>query len=749
MKPLNLEMIKVELRMKVIVTLLFLLMISPVTAQSSTLQLAKAGKSSYQILVPENASPYEKKAAEVLQHYFKKVTGAKLPITSNHSEKKYISIGKTPLSNGIFTDEGFEITSSDESIFLRGKDRNVLFATYHFIEEFLKCRKWAPNEKAECPKIRTIEVPATLIISEKLSLVYREVYSTAILDEEYRDWHKLHHLDELWGLWGHSYFKLILPQLFQSNPDLFSYFKGKRRPLQLCLSNEEVFERSVKKLEELFDNDPGKKYWSISPNDGVGHCECDECTLVDQEEGGPQGSLIRFVNKIAEKYPDRTFTTLAYGATATPTLKTPPRENVTIFLSNIEIDRNEPVRTERSAENFRANLEGWLQLTPNVFVWDYATQFTNYLAPFPDYFKWEDNIDFYRQKGVKGLFVQMGGENHVDNNALKTHLLSQRLWNNKSGKDETEQFLNGYYKNSAAYVRKYLSQLTENLKKSNSKLDIYGNPINEFDSYLSPSNIVLYNSILDDAEREAEDKTILNRIRRLRLGPDFTSLQQAKFFGRENHGIFGPDNKGKWVVKRDIKKKVHSFIHHARRNNIKQLSEGGQSLEEYEAEWKTIFKKGAPDNLSIGAQIQYSQPWVPDYPAKQDRTLIDGMYGLDDFSYNWLLFDESHTVTIDLQKEIDVKTISPTLLQDQRHWIFLPQNVELSVSLDGNKYESIGVRKLSLEEDLEVKTQEVLFEVLKKIRFLKLKFQSLDSMPEWRSHPSKKPLMAIDEIWVK
>lgn len=750
MNPLNLEMIRVEYRMKVIVTLLFLLLMNSLDAQSQNLQLATAGKSSYKILLPENPSQYEIKAVEVFQYYFKQVTGTKLPNTSNPSGQNFISIGTTSLSNETNTEEGFEIRSTGDNILLNGKDRNILFATYHFIEEFLQCRKWAPNEKAECPKIRNIEVPAELAITEKSPFEYREVYSTAILDDEYLDWYKLHNLDELWGLWGHSYFKLISPQLFKSNPELFSYFRGKRRPLQLCLSNEEVFQRSVEKLDELFPNDPEKKYWSISANDGVGHCECDECNLVNQDEGGPQGSLIRFVNKIAEKYPDKTFTTLAYGATATPTLKIVPRENVIIFLSNIDIYRNKPVKSEESAKFFRSNLDGWLRLTPNVFVWDYATQFTNYLAPFPDVFNLEENIDYYRKKGVKGLFVQMGGEDHVDNNALKTYLLSKHLWSDKSAdEDKIEKFLNGYYGKSTPFVRKYLSLLSETLDKSNSKLDIYGNPINEFDSYLSPSHILIYNSILDEAESLAENKKILNRIRRLRLGPDFTALQQAKFFGRENHGIFEQNKSGKWIVKKEIKKKVRSFIYHANKNKITQLSEGGQSLAEYEAEWQTIFKKGAPENLAIGAEIQYSHDWVADYPAKEERTLVDGMYGLNDFSYNWLLFDESHTVTLDLQDQIFVKTVSPTFLQDQRHWIFLPSNVELSASHDGNEFESIGVQKIVLQEDSEVTVRELVFNVSKNIRFLKLKFESLESMPEWRSHPSKKPLMAIDEIWVK
>jgi hypothetical protein len=52
---------------------------------------------------------------------------------------------------------------------------------------------------------------------------------------------------------------------------------------------------------------------SVSQNDGNNtNCSCPECKAVDEYEGSPSGNLIRFLNKLAERFPDKEFSTLAY-----------------------------------------------------------------------------------------------------------------------------------------------------------------------------------------------------------------------------------------------------------------------------------------------------------------------------------------------------------------------------------------------------------------------------------------------------
>lgn len=46
-------------------------------------------------------------------------------------------------------------------------------------------------------------------------------------------------------------------------------------------------------------------YWSVSQMDGNGNCTCDECKYLDEYDGSPSGSILNYVNKIANKFPDK------------------------------------------------------------------------------------------------------------------------------------------------------------------------------------------------------------------------------------------------------------------------------------------------------------------------------------------------------------------------------------------------------------------------------------------------------------
>ncbi|MBV2224689.1 MAG: DUF4838 domain-containing protein, partial [Cloacibacterium sp.] len=556
-------------------------------------------------------------------------------------------------------------------------------------------------------------------------------------------------LEDFWGLWGHSYHKLVPTDYFRNHPEYFAFFNGKRRPNQLCLSNRHVLEISLATLNAMFKENPHAKYWSISPNDDIGHCECDLCKEINIAEGGPQGTLIQFINKIAEKFPDKTFTTLAYGSTRKPTLITKPKQNVIIFLSNIEAYRNKSVSIEKSANDFRKNLDGWLHKTPNVFIWDYYTQFTNFLAPFPDELNLAENINFYKTKETKGIFAQLGGETFVYHNDLKTYIIAKKLWNSHLKNDDLlDEFLNDYYGKSAPFIKDYIIKIEQYLEKSNRKLDIYGNPVNEYNSYLNPVIMEEFSILFDKAEQVADNEKISERIRKLRLSFDYVFLQQARFYGREKNGIFTKNDNGKTIIKKDIIQRVKRFGKQAKTLGADKISEEKNTIDDYLQEWNEIFKNGAIENLAIGSKISFERNWIPDYPAKYERTLIDGMQGFKDYSYNWLLFDSENTITVDLKEMKKVNSISPSFLEDQRHWIFLPCKIQLFVSADGISYEKPVTKEIETFENYSITSKKLTFDVLNNIRYIKLKIKPLSELPDWKIQRHKKPLIAIDEIWV-
>lgn len=732
----------------------------------SQISLVEKQTSPYIILLPEDPTKLEEKAAFVLQDYFNRVSGSKLEVIKeskerysdrNYKREQIISIGKTNLSKPYYVDlpsEAFQIEQVNQMLFFQGTGKGILYGVYDFIEKILDCRKWYANQEAACPIMTKVIVPSGYKQREEPAFNYREVYFPVEQDQEYVDWHRIHLLDDLWGLWGHTFNYLVPPEkYFKSHPEYFSFFNGARHSNQLCLSNPDVLEIAVKSVEHAIEDNPNMTFWSISPNDDPSYCECDNCKKLDEIEGGPQGSLIYFVNKIAERFPTRHFTTLAYTYTAKPTKNIRPLDNVTVFLSNIDANRTLPIIDEASAAPFRSQLTGWREKTDHVFVWDYYTQFTNYLAPFPDLSTVKKNLEYYKKMGVSGVFAQGSGETYSDMAEVKSYLLSKLLWNPGLNADSLfDDFLGGYYGKAAQYVKQYTHLIGENVKKG--RLDIYGNPINDHDGYLSLVNMDQYSSLMDEAEKVVEgDADLEKRILRLRLSQEYTFLQQARFYGIEKHGIFNNDDEDGWKVNDRLRDRIKSFVDNCIDNGVTELSEGGLSPAQYLSEWDSIINIGVRDNLALHADIfDTKESYEESFPAKGWRTLVDGNPGYNDFSYNWLgFYNKSMELSLDLKKVKEVNRVSMSFLVDPRHWIFSPQMVTVMVSEDGVHYESIGKVDFQIvKDDFQISRATASFtNTLTSVRFIKVVAVPFESLPDFRYHKTKKPMIACDEIWVE
>ena len=190
---------------------------------------------------------------------------------------------------------------------------------------------------------------------------------------------------------------------YEKNPEYYALRNGKRLPTQLCLTNNAVLEIIKDSVRSFFKNSPISDVISVSQDDNTQYCQCENCSKIDNKEGSPAGSLIHFVNDIAKDFPDKTISTLAYQYTRKPP-KTKPLENVLITLCSIECDRSIPI--DEGCKDFSSDLKGWSSLTDNIRIWDYTTQFTNFLAPFPNWGTIKPNINLFVQNNAKWIFEQ-------------------------------------------------------------------------------------------------------------------------------------------------------------------------------------------------------------------------------------------------------------------------------------------------------------------------------------------------------
>jgi hypothetical protein len=726
--------------------------------------LVNNNHSDYSIIVPKDASKLEKHAANVLQDYILRISGVSLLV---QEEKKGLNgpgiyIGytgkKEEVRPGKMAPESYMVQAHGRDLVIcAGSGKGLIYGVYYFLEAYLHCEKLA-GDIALTPVSKQIVVPGNIHDERKPQFVYREVYYPASHDPEYLEWRQLQQLDDLWGLWGHSFNKLVpASTYFKSNPEYYAEVNGTRQPSQLCLSNERVYEIVVAALKKSMATNPDALYWSVSPNDDDGYCQCALCRRVDEEYGGPSGSLIKFVNRVATAFPDKKITTLAYAYTHRAPKNLKPSENVYVFLSDIDAYRDKPLTEEGSAATFRNDLKDWGALTRNLFIWDYVTEFTNYLAPFPNFQTLQPNMQFLKDNNVQGIFAQGSGDTYSEWAELRSYLLAKLLEDDKADvKQLISSFFKGYYGPAGQYLQQYLDLVQSKMLASRRKLDIYGNPINEWNSYLTPDLLDQYSTLFDKAEAAAESNPVLaDRVIRASLPLEYTVLQQARFYGIEKYGIFVKDKAGEWSVKPKFENKVMRFVANCKKAGVTELSEGGLNPDQYQAEWNAIFKAGVTPTKALGAPVTLKYPFAGDYPAKGNGTLTDGNPGYSDFSYNWLCFYGVPMVaTIDLGKAITVSAIKMHFLDDPRHWIFLPEKVTIEVSADGAGYHPVSELsgppngehyELSIKE---FSTKNASFKP-EPARYIRVTAGNLKALPSWRYRENKKPMIACDEIFVQ
>lgn len=183
----------------------------------------------------------------------------------------------------------------------------------------------------------------SLFSSAQSPFAFRMVFTHPATDSTYAAEHRIRQViktrdseDPDWGLWVHTMHRFVPPVQFDARLEYFAERNGTRVPDQLCLSNREVLRITVDSLRAMMARKPEARYWSVSQMDNFNHCQCARCHRTDSIEWAPSGTIIRFANAVADSFPDKVISTLAYQYSRTAPKVTTPRPNVNIMLCSIE-----------------------------------------------------------------------------------------------------------------------------------------------------------------------------------------------------------------------------------------------------------------------------------------------------------------------------------------------------------------------------------------------------------------------------
>lgn len=512
--------------------------------------LAENGASGYVIVRGADASPSEVTAADTLQDYFARMTGITLPVVTDAEapQEKEILVGKTnregpdsfTIDRKKLGDDGLNVLVYGEKLVIAGGElRGTLYGVYTFLEEVLGCR-WFTIELTVVPEYDFISVRRDLSMEQIPLFDNRDVYWRSTFDAEFSVAQKLNsginsgrNLTESLGgsvqyagQFVHTFNALVPPaQYFSEHPEYYAYTEnGKRETSQLCLTNPSVLQIVIANAKQWLRDNPQAKIISISQNDGEGYCTCENCKAIDAEEGSPAGSLLRFVNaaaiEIAKEFPDVWVDTLAYDYTRQAPSITVPEPNVVIRLCTIECCFSHPITecpvADKSGRKFSEDLKAWQAICDKIQIWDYTTNYSHYLTPYPNFGVLQANVQFFAENNVKSIFEQ--GNNMIVNNGefahLKAYLLSKLLWNPYTDLEKhMNEFMLAFYGEGYQSIMKYIDFTVERTQMKHIE---YNSKPGEV-LYLSSADLKHCEGWWDEAEAAAQTEFQKDNIRCSRL----------------------------------------------------------------------------------------------------------------------------------------------------------------------------------------------------------------------------------------
>ena len=453
--------------------------------------LAERGETSYRLIVPENCGKKTKYAAELFQKYFRECTGAELPFGRDGGAEKAVSVGETKRLAEFLGGEPREkmldalnIRIAPDAVYLYGDDEDgTVNAVVEFLEKYLSVRFFAPDETL-CPKTERVVLPVGSYRSVPDFETRMLGYYGTMSNEDFALKKRVLYDHSNWGLWAHSHFVILPPEKYDAeHPDWYSADKT-----QLCLTNEEMRKQFVENLWQIICEKPDAEYFMLGQEDDDTFCDCERCRASHEKYGGRSGTMMVFVNHVAEEIekrirassrPDRKvlLVTFAYCKTEqAPVLydeksdefrlvhkEVRARSNVGVMFAPIFTCFTHDMMNKTCNAKVRANLLGWSAVSEKLLVWCYSSNYAGYLVPLNNFNTIVSTYRTFRKYGVVYIFNQ-GIFNSPDTfHYLKIYLHSALMWNVDADMGALEkEFMRNYYKAAAPHMEEYYQLIREN-----------------------------------------------------------------------------------------------------------------------------------------------------------------------------------------------------------------------------------------------------------------------------------------------
>ena len=148
-------------------------------------------------------------------------------------------------------------------------------------------------------------------------------------------------------------------------------------------------------------------------------------------------------------------------------------------------------------------------------------------------------------------------------------------------------------------------------------------------------------------------------------------------------------------------------------------------------------------HLALGKKVTSNSSYSPHYPAQGNTALTDGIRGdwtYGDGSWQGFISDNRLDVTIDMEKETPIHSITAAFMQVVGAEVFLPETVIISISDDGINFTELQKQHFEVSKETPIRFTDISWQGEAKGRYVRYQAQAGSEFGGW---------IFTDEIIVK
>lgn len=455
------------------------------------------------IVVSENPSDTDLYAAERLEYYLEKITGADISVTDQSTDLPVVFVGSAAGLEIESEDNGsYMIKSENNTVFIQGVgSRGTIYAVYGFLEKYCGC-KWYKHDNVVIPENSGLAVENGIDYTYNTFFEYTQTDTMSSRDPEFSlanghngSGYVILSKEQGGTVQYISNFAHTLTtqfckkdQYLESNPEYFALHEGERLGDQLCLTNPDVIkvvtDEVLALIAERYDPDSSLQIVSLTQHDNQNYCECEKCKAIDEANGSQSGTMINFANTVAQAVEEAGYTNIAIDTFAYQyTRKAPsvivPSDNVIVRLCSIECCFGHTLDDSDCKENvsFMNDLRAWGEICDRIYVWDYVNNYKETICVFPNFHVLQRNVQVFYENNVKGVYEEGNyyiAESDGEFCELRTYLLSKLLQDPYIDLEpELDGYLKAVYGDGWASIKEFLSVMSDHAVTKRKHLGIF------------------------------------------------------------------------------------------------------------------------------------------------------------------------------------------------------------------------------------------------------------------------------------